>query len=167
MKLTKESNNAGMWLVCLLAIFLCFFLVVVHACVYENRVGFFICVSFTCLRLYMLLVVSACRCVMGACVHINSTFTLYFRVALGLSHHVLARLVIACSAFDSRLAEKHASLLPSVAAAAGASAPKVRPLCLWEERVCICMYNYHIAVSIKTLAPFGVCMCVCMIIISP
>ncbi len=46
----------------------------------------------------------------------------------------------------------------------------------------VCMYDYHIAVSIKTLAPFEwpvrlnvcallclmlVCVCVCMIIISP
>ncbi len=33
--------------------------------------------------------------------------------------------------------------------------------------VYVFMYDYHIVVSIKTLAPFGVCMCVCMIIISP
>ncbi len=26
--------------------------------------------------------------------------------------------------------------------------------------MCVCMYEYHIVVSIKTLAPFGVCMCV-------
>ncbi len=27
---------------------------------------------------------------------------------------------------------------------------------------CVCMYDYHIAVSIKTLASFGVCVCVCV-----